>query len=465
MGGDYPDPSILRIGDDYYMTNSSFIYYPGLLIWHSKDIINWQPVCHALHEYVGSVYAPDFIKYKDKYYIYFPAGGTNWVVTASSPKGPWSDPVDLKVGGIDPGHVVMNGKRYLYMAGGKMIRLSQDGLSTIGKVFNVYNGWKILESMDVECKCLEGPKSTYRNGYYYLTSAEGGTAGPSTSHMVISARSKSALGPWKNSPYNPIVHTWNRKEMWWSQGHGTLVDDINGNWWIMYHAYENEYRTLGRQTLLLPIEWTEDGWFRVPPGIRADQPLKKPAGENIGDGMKLSDDFSEKTLGLQWQFFKEHDLQRIELKNNSLYLKAKSGSLAESSPLLCIPVNHSYSLEVELEVSDSATGGITLFYNEKANVGVGIDRNYVYVFSHGEKKRLVKNDFGAHAFLKLINEKNEIFMYYSTDGKSWHKLDKSSEVSGFHHNTFDGFLSLRAGLFSFGKGEVMFRNFEYKGLD
>src|SRR5262245_30959493 len=97
FAGDYPDPSILREGNDYYVVHSSFEYYPGLLIWHSKDLINWEPVAHALHSYVGSVWAPDLVKYKDKYYIYFPAKNSNYVVTADSIAGPWSDPVDLKV--------------------------------------------------------------------------------------------------------------------------------------------------------------------------------------------------------------------------------------------------------------------------------------------------------------------------------------------------------------------------------
>ena len=79
--GDYPDPSILRDGDNYYMVHSSFEYYPGLLIWHSKDLMNWKPVTHALHKNVGSVYAPDLVKYNNKFYIYFPANGTNFVVS------------------------------------------------------------------------------------------------------------------------------------------------------------------------------------------------------------------------------------------------------------------------------------------------------------------------------------------------------------------------------------------------
>ena len=119
FAGDYPDPSILRDGDDYYMVHSSFEYYPGLLLWHSKDLINWAPVTNALYKNVGSVWAPDLVKYKNKYYIYFPANNTNYVVTADSINGKWGDPIDLKVGNIDPGHIAdADGKRYLYFSNG-----------------------------------------------------------------------------------------------------------------------------------------------------------------------------------------------------------------------------------------------------------------------------------------------------------------------------------------------------------
>ncbi len=111
--------------------------------------------------------------------------------------------------------------------------------------------------------CLESPKLNYHNGYYYLTSAQGGTAGPATSHMAVAARSKSVTGPWENSPYNPVVHTYSAHDNWWSKGHGTLIDDVNGNWWIVYHAYAKGYHTLGRSTLIEPIEWTADGWYRT----------------------------------------------------------------------------------------------------------------------------------------------------------------------------------------------------------
>ena len=142
LPGDYPDPSVLRDGDDYYMTHSSFNYLPGLLVWHSTDLRHWEPVGHALAEYHGPVWAPDLVKHGDTYYIYYPAGGTNWVVWAKGIKGPWSRPVDLKLEGIDPGHVVDGeGNRYLYVDNGCVVRLSPDGLSTVGGKRKVYDGW------------------------------------------------------------------------------------------------------------------------------------------------------------------------------------------------------------------------------------------------------------------------------------------------------------------------------------
>ena len=107
------------------------------------------------------------------------------------------------------------------------------------------------------------------DGYFYLNVAEGGTAGPGTSHFVISARSRHADGPWEYSPYNPIVHTPSRDDRWLSLGHGRLIDTPGGKWYITVHSYENGYRSLGRQLMLLPIEWTSDGWFRQVKGVTA----------------------------------------------------------------------------------------------------------------------------------------------------------------------------------------------------
>lgn len=155
MPGDHPDPSVLKDGDDYYMTHSSFDAYPGLVIWHSRDLVNWEPVGSSLFKNVGSVWAPDLVKHGGRYYIYFPGIGetyrSNYVIWADNIRGPWSDPIDLKIGRIDPGHAVgPDGKRYLFLSGGYMVPLADGGLSVTGEMKKVYDGWRYPADWVVE---------------------------------------------------------------------------------------------------------------------------------------------------------------------------------------------------------------------------------------------------------------------------------------------------------------------------
>jgi xylan 1,4-beta-xylosidase len=465
FAGDYPDPSILRDGSDYYIVHSSFDYYPGLLIWHSKDLINWTPVTNALHKYIGSVWAPDLVKYRNKYYIYFPANNTNYVVTADSMNGQWSDPIDLKIGNIDPGHITdAEGKRYLYFSSGGYVPLSNDGLSVAGEYKSTYSGWPIPREWTIECFCLEGPKLVQRGDYYYLTVAEGGTAGPATSHMVISARSRSPFGPWENSPYNPIIRTKENSERWWSKGHGTLFQGATGKWWIVFHGYENGHYNMGRQTLLQPIEWTNDGWYKTPDGMKTDEPIKRPGGTASELSFTLNDNFEGNTLKPQWKFFAEYDTSRFHFVDNSLVIKAKGHSVGDCSPLLCIPSDHSYSAQVELLVEGEATGGLVLFYNNNAHSGILADKENILADLRGWQFATEKKVIQNHAFLRLKNINSTVDMYYSTDGKQWNKIENSVEVSSLNHNVLGGFLSLRLGLCSMGDGKVKFRNFKYESI-
>ena len=142
--GDYPDPTILRDGGDFYMTHSSFTYFPALLIWHSTDLVHWEPVVRAVEDGDYSIFAPDLCKVDGRYYIYYPTSrGENYVVTADRIEGPWSKPVKLDVGGIDPGHVVAeDGQRYLYTNNGFVTPLAADGLSAAGRPRKLYAGWE-----------------------------------------------------------------------------------------------------------------------------------------------------------------------------------------------------------------------------------------------------------------------------------------------------------------------------------
>jgi xylan 1,4-beta-xylosidase len=451
--GDYPDPSILIDGEDYYIVHSSFEYYPGLLIWHSNDLINWTPVANALHKYVGSVWAPDLAKYNGKYYIYFPANNTNYVISANAIEGPWSDPAELKVPMIDPGHVVDNdGNRYLYFSSGSYVPLSKDGLSITGETKHTYDGWKIPRDWSIECFCMEGPKLFKRGDYYYLTVAEGGTAGPATSHMVISARSKSPLGPWENSPYNPILRAQSSEDKWCSIGHGTVFEDASGKWWMIFHGYEKEHYNMGRQTLMLPIEWSMDGWYKIRENVKVDKPIEKTSSKQAEKEFSLSDNFGGTALKLTWKFFGEYDTSRYQVNNNSITINGKGKSIPECSPMLCIPSDHSYMAQVELELEGDAIGGLVLFYNQQAYSGILADKNNILTNLRGWQFATEKN----------VN--HTVDMFYSIDGENWIKTENSLEVSGYHHNVLGGFLSLRIGLCSIGEGKVIFKNFVYQPI-
>ncbi|TQU40204.1 family 43 glycosylhydrolase, partial [Xanthomonas perforans] len=223
VAGDHPDPTILKDGDDYYMTFSSFFSYPGIVLWHSTDLVNWTPIGPALHQGLGTIWALDLCKHNGRYYIYIPANpdDTGWsifVIWADDIRGRWSAPIDLKIAGcIDPGHVVgEDGKRYLFVNGIRKVRLRDDGLATDGQLEPAYAPWRYPDHWVVENFAPEGPKLTWHDGWLYLVTAVGGTAGPVTGHMVIAARSRSVHGPWEHCPRNPLVRTQSDQEPWWS---------------------------------------------------------------------------------------------------------------------------------------------------------------------------------------------------------------------------------------------------------
>ncbi len=252
------------------------------------------------------VWAPDLSKVGDTFYIYYPSDGGIHVITSKNPRGPWTRPVDLQLSHrwTDPGHVVgPDGKRYLGLSKGYLVQLADDGLSVVGQPRRIYEGWPVPWDPNRfvgEGQCLEGPKFFRRGDYYYFVSAENGTAGPPTSHMLVVSRSKSLEGPWENCPANPIVHTRSSEEPWWSRGHGTIFDTPEGRWYVVYHAYKAGFHTLGRFTLIEPIIWTEDGWPALPKTRDVSDPV---LATEIPFPAEFVDDFKDPHLRMDWQYY------------------------------------------------------------------------------------------------------------------------------------------------------------------
>lgn len=196
-------------------------------------------------------------------------------------------------------------------------------------------------------------------------------------------------------PTNPLVHTYSADEEWWSKGHGTIFDDADGNWYIVYHSYRNSYHTLGRTSIIESIEWTEDGWPK----------LANPENDYVEDIPESAQyavlrDYSKPIMWAKWEpGFEGNELWTITA------------------------VDRSYEVCAEFELADNAKGGLYLFYNEEANLGL--------------------QDTAKHFFLRIRNEKNVATTEKSLDGENWTVVDSNVDVSGYHHNNFKGFFALR----------------------
>jgi beta-xylosidase len=472
VAGDRPDPAILKDGKDYYLTFSSFDSYPGLVIWHSRDLVNWRPIGPALHRNIGSVWAVSLEKHDGRYFLYIPVKAepnSIFVIHADRIDGPWSEPVDLGLHRhIDPCHVVgEDGSRWLFLSGGDRVRLSADGLSTVGAVEHVYDPWRYPPDWVVEGFSPEGPKVVRHGGWFYLITAVGGTAGPPTGHMVIAARSRSVHGPWENCPANPLVRTTSDRERWWSRGHASLVEGPAGDWWAIYHGYEANYWTLGRQCLLDPIRWTANGWFRMTGGDLS-QPLAAPrGGTKVPHGAALSDGFDTLALGTRWSFFRPGPAEsaRARTTGGTLHLNASGTAPSSGSPLLQIATDQAYRFECDVEIDAGTTAGLVLFYDDKLYCGLGFDADRFVTHQYGAERGRPANPHGLSMRMRVTNDRHIVTYDTSADGgRTWTRFDRGMEVSGYHHNVRGGFLMLRPGLYAAGKGEARFRRFTYAAL-
>lgn len=476
LSGDRPDPAILKDGPDYYLTFSTFDSYPGLLIWHSRDLVNWRPLGPALRRNLGSVWAPGLHKDQGRYLLYIPVKAQPrndiFVSTADNIAGPWSDPVPLGLHDhIDPCHAVgEDGSRWLFLSGGDRVRLADDNLSLAGEVEHVYDPWRYPPDWVVEGFAPEGPKVHRVGEWFYMITAIGGTAGPPTGHMVIAARSRSIHGPWEHHPRNPLVRTTSVDEAWWSRGHASLVEAPDGSWWSLYHGYEKDYWTLGRQCLLDPVRFTPDGWFEMIGGDLS-LPIAKPAGggETFAHGMVLSDDFSAPLeLGSKWSFFRplEEDASRIRVANRTLHFAGRGEAPSSGSPLLLTAGDRSYAFECDMECAAGGTAGLILFYDDKLYCGLGFDERRFVTHQYGIERARPANPHGARLRMRVTNRRHIVtFDTSGDDGQTWQRFDRGMEVSGYHHNVRGGFLMLRPGLYAAGPGEAKFRDFRFTAIE
>ncbi len=349
---------------------------------------------------------------------------------------------------------------------GKMVKLSGDGLSAQTAPEKVYDGWEIPDEIAIECVCLESPKFFHKDDWYYMVSATGGTAGPSTSHMAIVARAQTPNGPWENSPYNPMIWTRDESEPWWSKGHATLIEGPEQEWFAIYHGYRHGQRSWGRSTLISPVEWNNDGWpllaSKWPGGW--DDPLTM--------NLPLSDEFDGEKIGMQWQAYEKLDTNRYKLLDDAIEIMAIEGDPGYSNPLTVNPRDLAYEVETEMVMEGEIHAGLILFYSPDAYITLGLTPDSTLLknkhsFQAGQGQHLSGDNIPyteKRIRLKIRNDRQDASFYYSMPDEEWIKLERSDDVSGFQHNVHGGFSSIRPGFFATGNGKARFEYFRYTAL-
>lgn len=467
--GNWADPTVTKIGDTYYLTSNNDRYEPSVMVFKSKNLRNWEPISYACpNETQGP--ATDIAAYDGKLYIYGGSGQKPWVCVSEAPYTEWSERINMQPvapHGIDVGHIAdERGNRYIYTNRGFFLPISKDGLKALAAPMKVYDGWKVPPEIDIECECLESPKLFKRGKYYYMVSAIGGTVGPATSHMAVVARSENVEGPWENDPDSPLIYTKSIDESWWSKGHATLVEGPEGNWFAIYHGYVPHQRSFGRCTLISPIEWTEDDW----PVIAETWPSGWD--EGYGFSWPMSDEFEGSELGMQWQAHMELDRARYAMQNGKLIVTGyETDEPASSFPISINPAHTSYEVETELTLYGGATAGLILYYSNRATASVGLNpegKITQTITRASMRQRSWDRGELTHPSktikLKIVNDNQQVSYFVAGKGESWQKLERSDDISGFQHNIFGGFVSVRPGIFVIGDGSAEFSYFRYKGL-
>ncbi|WP_442588111.1 glycoside hydrolase family 43 protein [Pedobacter sp. AW31-3R] len=519
--GFYPDPSIVRVGSDYYLINSTFSYFPGIPVFHSKDLKNWKQIGNGIHRtsqmnFLGApmtrgLFAPAISYHKGIFYItctQIDKGG-NFVVTAKNPAGPWSDPVFLpEVNGIDPSlffdehkaYIVYNSdppaKKPLY-DGHRTIRMyefDEVQMKVLGEEKILVNGGVDISKKPV---WVEGPHLMKTKDWYYLYAAEGGT---SVNHSEVVFRSKSPTGPFLPYEHNPILTQKglpeDRKDPITSAGHAQFVEGPDGKTYAIFLAvrpYTGDYYNTGRETFIAPVIWKAD-W----PVINAESKEVQYTYQTDYKELKQKKALPQsRNFAYTLTFEKELDPALLFMRtidSSSFSLGKAKGVTMKLKPETCMePGNPSFigkrqqhlycSTETELDFipsSENEKAGITIFQDES---------HFYYLCKSLDKGKQVLQLFSSTAdnsmkimaespinagkvpiSLKITAEGGVYSFYYSQGKGDWKLLKDNVDAKFLSTREAGGFIGCIFGLYATSSGvpstnSASFKYLKYKGND
>jgi len=494
LQGFYPDPSMVRVGDDYYLVNSTFIYFPGIPVFHSRDLVNWTQIGNAidrssqlnfgkLNTWQG-VYAPDITYHDGTFYIIntcVPCGG-NFLIKANNPAGPWSAPVWLPIDGIDTSLFFdEDGTAWILNNGPPEEKPRYEGHRAIWlqqfdtKAMNLVGPRKVLVDSGVHPDhnpiWIEGPHIFRKDGTYYLIAAEGGTA---EGHSEVVFRSDKVTGPYVPFAANPILTQRDIKGPITSTGHASFVKTQQGDWWSVFlgvRPYGDDNFNTGRETFLMPVQWN-DGWPRITePKTQLPWVLKRP---NLPAGPKapvptsgrfsIRDDFNGSKLPLYWMMMRNPVGKWWRLSGGALHLDAQGVALGDmGNPSLWARRQQHLNATVTTKVrfnppSDGAEAGVVAMQNDEHWYFVAIGRD------HGKRvvrlRRRDNSDAAGEVLataalpsaspieLRIAARGAAYDFSWSADGKRWHSLLRNADGTVLSTKKAGGFVGAVFGLYA-----------------
>ncbi|MGR5269027.1 glycoside hydrolase family 43 protein [Vibrio astriarenae] len=496
--GFHPDPSICRAGDDYYIATSTFEWFPGVRIFHSKDLKNWKLASMPLDSVdkldmrgnpdSGGIWAPALSYADGKFWLLYTdvkvidapwKNGRNYLVTAENIEGPWSEPIPMGNGGFDPSlfHAEDGEKYYLSRTWGP--RNHSDPINNI--VIQKYDA--IVQKLEqeritiftgTEYKYTEAPHLYNKDGYYYLLTAEGGT---SFEHRITVARSRDITGPYEVCPHGPLLSTWHTPDNPLQKaGHGSMVETPQGEWYVTYLVsrplrFPERARlarwgrgacSLGRETGIDRIVWV-DGWPQVVGGNSAKLEIDEASTgyESEAESESIIDDFSQPTLAGHWQTLRIPFTDKLgSLTERKGYLRLRGNdsllSTFEQSTVATRWRHHNFTATTRVQFHPTnfqQSAGLCCYYNtanwsylaleydevlqQRCLRLTVVDKQNATYYFYDEESRPIPNDI-EDIWLKVTVQGLKYHYSYSADGEEWHKLSIELDAWRLSDDYIDG---------------------------
>jgi xylan 1,4-beta-xylosidase len=493
LAGFYPDPNICRVGGDYYLVNSSFAYFPGIPVFHSTDLVNWQQIGNVVDRpgqlnYRGlgvsrGIFAPSLSHHDGLYYLIctFVDAGGNFVMTARNPGGPWSDPIWLGFDGIDPSlffdddgraWVLNNGAppddKPLY-SGHRAIYLQEFDVADrkmVGSRTIVVNGGASLASHPV---WIEGPHLFKKDGMYYLICAEGGTG---EQHSEVVFRSQAVGGPYLPGPRNPILTQRDlpedRPQPITCTGHAELVETGHGEWWSVFlgcRPYADGRFNTGRETFMLPVTWS-GGWPSIlPQGVPVPYSVASPFGVSaistntppLTGNFTWRDNFGGSKLSKLWVGLRS--MPETRLDSGGLWLSPRSDTLwGNGNPAFVgrrlQHASFTATATIWVPTDDDLSAGLVAFQNETHHYffGVhlvkGMPEAFVERLNGGNPETVCRSALGVakRVELRITGNGGKCAFAFSTSPSKWTAILSEADASLLSTQVAGGFVGALLGL-------------------